>query len=165
MTRNFFGRWGVLGVGFLGFCLVLSGCSRASQQGGPTTEPPHLTKLGRVITRYMANNKGQPPKSEKELRDFVKTLKPDDWKDLNIDPSEDIWTSPRDKQPYKFYFERAAAAEAARLKGDTKAGQTGTPIIAAEQTGVNGKRYVLYSVGGSVVEVTDDEFKKMVGGQ
>jgi hypothetical protein len=124
---------------FVGFSL-LSGCA------GPTQRPveeDRLSKLAVFYGRFIGQNKGNGPADEKELKEFIGKI---DSK-VNVD---ELFISPRDKQPYVVFYQIAAATPGA------------ASVTAHEKVGANGKKMVGLSTG-EVRSVDDAELQKLLG--
>ena len=112
--------------------LPIAGCSHVDKPLLQETE--HLRPLAVLFGKYLASHQGKPPADEKALRDFVQSLSPDELQTYGASNVETIYTSTRDKKPYILNFNSAA-----------NPGDAG--IVAYEQEGLAGKRYVATSLG------------------
>jgi hypothetical protein len=116
--------------------------------GGETATPDDLTskylsEIGQAYMTFLIAEKRQP-KSLDEIRQTLQTLH---LADYASDP-ELVMRSPRDGQPFVVILGAAS-------KGD--GGDDKSTIWAYEQTGADGKRYVLM-LSGDVKLLTDGEF-------
>ena len=131
-------------------CLLAGGC-------GPGTAPPpapqevHLKQLAILYGKYTGRHQGQGPKSEDDFKAFIKKLPPADLAGADPNNIDALFTSPRDGQPYKVLYNVRMASP----------GPQGAPVIAYEQTGEGGRRYVADALGG-VQELDEEAFAKRV---
>ncbi len=139
---------GVLLIGVLAFVFLRG-------WGGDVGKPPpdvhvSIQKLSAIYTDYTAANKGSPPANVKQLKDWVGKQKKERLAQWGAEDLEATFTSPRDNQPYVILPVREDLAGP-----DT--------VMAHEQKGVGGKRFVLTAMG-SAFEVDEAAFKMMVPG-
>jgi hypothetical protein len=112
--------------------------------GGPVvgTAPPSYQNLKIISVVYLEATRSlnRPPERLEELTPFLKK---------RGDPAV-LLRSPDDGQDYKIVWgvDPATRTESGRY-----------PVVAYEQNGSNGKRYVL--VGHHVMQVTNDELRKL----
>lgn len=135
------------------FALTLSmyfGCSSAEQRQSVDRENSHLRRLLRLYTH--ARQRGEAPNSEQEFQQFLETMdRPTLERALagaNVTSIAELFKSERDGQPYIFFYEGRPTGVA-------------NDVLAYEQVGVNGKRYVGYGLG-IVEEVDDQRFSELV---
>ncbi|MBN2295940.1 MAG: hypothetical protein JXM70_26145 [Pirellulales bacterium] len=127
------------------FCLVtcvsFSGCgSEAYVPSGKEAE--HLRQLAVNYMQFITMNNGQSPPSEAIFKQFIVRRGHDRAK------LEEMFVSPRDSKPYVVAYNVPITGSSA-------------VIIAYEQDGVDGTRYVAFDDGG--VEIADEErFKLLV---
>lgn len=126
---------------FLLGCLALAGCSRSSP--GRVVKEEEIQNLGKIQAAYdRATEKlGHPPQNTEQLIPFLKEYG---------DP-QTILRSPHDGLPYVILWGKNLRKAAFATMPP--------PIIAYEQQGVNGKRYVLTVMG--IMPMTDSEFGKL----
>lgn len=129
--------WTQLVVALVFACAALSGCSRTGAPAVNQQDTGNLTTIGLAYNRA-TDKLGRPPKDLEELKPFLQELG---------DPNS-ILRSPHDGLPYVILFGRNIR------KLDTMP----PPIIAYEQQGVSGKRYVLTTMG--IQPMSDEEFQK-----
>jgi hypothetical protein len=128
----------------LAACLVLAGCS--SQLTPITVEKPldpthaRLLKIGAAYRQFTTSHK-EPPKSWADLKPIL----------AKTDNADAPWTSERDGQPLVVCW--GANPSKWREWGKT------TPVVAYEKQGAGGSRYVLTAVQGSVMELSDEDFR------
>jgi hypothetical protein len=77
-------------------------------------------------------------------------------KSLNVSSIEELFVSPRDGKPYKILYGEAA-------KKAPSGGPAGAPVIAYEQQGQGGRRWVA-SAMGAIEEVDEARLKQLVPG-
>jgi len=128
--------------------LLAVGCGINAQKAEQETS--NLKPLMVLYGRYIGQHRGQPPPNEAAFKDFVKSAGtaelPGGAKDMDA-----LFTSTRDKQPYVIIYGPS--------KGST--GPGGQPVVAYEQAGVNGRRYVA-SMLGAIEEVDEGKFRELV---
>jgi hypothetical protein len=146
--------------------LFLAGCGQKSGEGATEGEK-NIKALASLMMRYMQTHRGSLPPNEAEFKKFVDGLKPEDLTQMNVDKSK-VFTSPRDNQPYVIVYGGGGAAVPGgkRPPNEKEGAKSGMAmsggIIAYEKTGSGGKRYIVRQAGGSVSEVPEDEFKRLV---
>ena len=118
-------------------CLSLAGCSRTTLPAVKLQETGNLTTIGLAYNRA-TDKLGRPPKDLEELKPHLKDLG---------DPDA-ILRSPHDGLPYVILFGRDIR----------KVNEMPPPIIAYEQQGANGMRYVLTTMG--IRPMTDAQFQE-----
>jgi hypothetical protein len=125
------------------------GCSR--QEEPITKQEAHLKALAVCYGRFIGQHQGNPPQSEEEFKTFIQSIPAEQIPGGSADMNS-LFVSPRDNQPYvvRYDLDRTQL-----MPGPTM------PIVAYEQTGVEGKRYVADMVGG-VQEVEEAKFKELV---
>jgi hypothetical protein len=138
----------------LGLCLAALACTRSAKPASENEQ--HLKALAVCYGRYVNAHRGQTPPSEAELRKFIPSMGPEQLQMLAVDPAnlDAVFVSPRDHQPYGVAYKAAGAAAAPPTPG-----QSGGPMIAWEQTGVGGKRFVADALG-RVEEIDDAAFQQ-----
>jgi hypothetical protein len=122
------------------------GCSR---QAPPLTQQAvHLKDLAVAYGRFIPRHRGQTPANEQEFREFVQQIR----EELPSKPTDvnSLFVSPRDNQPYVI-----------RYGIPSTMGGPQAPVIAYEQQGVGGKRYVANMLG-AVEEVDEARFRELV---
>jgi hypothetical protein len=142
------GRWwsGAL-AGWLLLCI--SGCN--SGNATVEQETSNLKPLAVFYGQYVGQHRGQAPPSEQAFKEFVKSKAASPAATFSIKDVEGLFISSRDKKPYVI-----------RYGGTTgPPGAAGAPVVAYEQEGVKGKRYVATAVG-AVQEVDDAQFHTLV---
>jgi len=130
-------------------CLATSGCGSHKESLARATSG--LKKLALVYGRFLSQSRGQPPASEAEFKKFAQSLRPADLKAFGIDDIEQVFISERDEKPYVVIYGKPQGPP----------GPGGSPVIAYEQEGKAGKRWVA-SVVGAVEEVDEARFQQLV---
>ena len=130
-------------IACLALCVLAAGCtSKAYVPKGDEAE--HLRQLAVGYMRYVTENKGKSPTSERQFKQFLGSLGYDRAK------IEGLFVSPRDAKPY-------VVAYNVPLTGATAV------VVAHEQDGVDGTRYIAFDFGG--VEMADEaRFRQLVLG-
>ena len=131
--------------------VALVGCS--SRPEPPPPAEVHLKALAVFFGRYLGQHRGQSPRDEKELKEFINTMPADDLKSLGVESVDAVFVSPRDNQPYVVKYGEPVGMP----------GPQGFPVVAHEQTGVGGKRYVAFAMGD--VQLVDEERFKQLSSQ
>lgn len=126
----------ILMVGFV--LLGQTGC----RQPRAKVEVSRLQQLSVFYGRYMSQNKGQTPTSEKQFKEFIQKVD----SSVNVD---ELFVSPRDNEPYVVRYKEGMVAPGA--------------VTVHEKTGVDGQRMVSLSTG-EVRTVDETEFKKLMAG-
>jgi hypothetical protein len=101
--------------------------------------------LALLYGQFTGQHRGQPPKSEAEFRAFIEAKGKPLLASFGIADVESLFTSPRDKKPYVVRYGVVTGPP----------GPAGQPVIAYEQEGVGGKRFVASSLGA--VDEIDEE--------
>jgi hypothetical protein len=130
-------------------CMAAAGC-RSHSESRPR-EQSELKKLILVYSRYLSRHRGRPPANEAEFKKYVESLRPADLASFGVDDVSRIFVSDRDGKPYVVIYGQA--------KGPP--GPGGSPVIAYEQEGKGGKRWVGTAVG-AVEEVDEARFGQLV---
>jgi hypothetical protein len=126
--------------------------------GGPSEVPQaesevHLKALAVLYGRFISQNMGRTPANEQQLKTFAQGVPRAELEAMKVSNVDALFVSPRDNQPYVVKYNVPAGVP----------GPAGAPIIAHEQTGVDGKRYVATFLGG--VDLLDEAaFQKATAG-
>ena len=127
--------------------LMFAGGTLAFQAGCSQPQAPveqsRLSKLAIFYGKYIGQNKGQSPGTEKELKDFIQ-------KNDNSVNLDELFVSPRDKEPYVVRYKIGMAAPGA------------VAVTAHEKTGVGGNKMVSLATG-EVRTVDEAELQKLLG--
>jgi len=141
-------RLAALGLGAL--ALAAAGCGPSSPRLNSRDEiPPGEAELRKVVSLYIEYGKGngnKSPANAEQLKAWAQKLPKEKLTELGIEDVDKVFISPRDNQPFVVI---------------PKSGPGPGRLIAHEQTGVKGKRYVAAGQG-SVREVTDETFRGML---
>ncbi len=113
----------------------------------------HLRRLSSLYNEYSLKQ-GRLPSNATELQAWAKKLNKTDLEKMGIEDVEKAFVSPRDRQPY--VIRPAGMSRGRKAAG----GQPQGVVMAHEQTGANGKRFVLL-VRGNVVELAEPQFREM----
>jgi hypothetical protein len=130
-------------------CTAMGGCG--SRQKSLAREQSGLKRVAILYGRFLSQHRGQPPANEAEFQKYVKSLPPADLASFGIEDSKRLFISNRDDKPYIIIY------------GEPKGppGPGGAPVIAYEQEGKDGKRWVASSLG-AVEEVDEARFRQLV---
>jgi len=146
-------RKGLLGIGLwlgtLAVCALPSGCGgthRESQERQQSNLKPLAVFYGQFIGRH----RGQPPASEKEFKEFIRSSGTRESAGFDVSDVESLFVSSRDQKPYVVLYGKNAPAGKDR-------------VVAYEQEGEGGRRFVANDLG-NVQEVDEAQLKEMVPG-
>ena len=139
-----------LGLLFLASCLCLAtGCS---ENQSAEREQSNLKPLAVFYGQYLGQHRGQPPGGEQEFKNFLQTLGKDRLASMQVKSVDELFVSPRDGKPYVILYGPVA---------NTGAGLPSMTVIAYEQGGKGGKRFIARSTA-AVEEVDETKFKELV---
>jgi hypothetical protein len=147
-------------IGAAVICVTVAGCAANTLV---PDEERELRAISILYGRFGAANQGRSPASEGEFRKYAESLSPNELKMYGVDDLSATLTSSRDGQPYVIRFGVKAGPPtgppapipAPDATSDPSAGpKLSEPVIAHEQTGKDGSRYVVFSSG--VVELVDE---------
>ena len=141
-------RAGGCGAILLALCTFPLGCGTDS--GGEEQERSNLKPLAILYGQYTGKHQGRPPAGEAEFKEYVRSQSTM-LESFQVTDPESLFISSRDGKPYVIKYGAA----------DGPPGPGGYPVIAYEQEGVGGKRFVASSVG-AVDEVDEATFKELV---
>ena len=133
----------------LGVCLlallvnVLCGCGAPAEPEAVQKQSASMRGLAVSYGQYISQHRGRPPKSEKVLRKFIEEQSDTFLDSFSAESIDDLFTSPRDNEPYVVVYGKKAS------------------VVAYEKVGVDGKRFVAYDIGG-VEEVDEAKFAELV---
>ena len=129
---------------------TLVGCGSPEKTQSVERETSHLRWLIRLYTH--ARQRGQAPQSEQEFKQFMQSM---DRAALDrtlaaahVTSIDELFISERDGLPYVIFYGQRPTGVA-------------NDLVAFEQTGVGGTRYVGYGLG-IVEEVDEQRFKELV---
>lgn len=130
--------------------IVFVGCGAPSEV--PQAESVvHLKALAVLYGRYVGSHRGQSPPSEAEFKKFIQARPKAELDTLKAADVDSLFISPRDGQPYHVQYKVPLPPP----------GPQGAPVVAYEQTGEGGQRYVATSLG-DVQLVDEAKFQEMV---
>lgn len=135
-------RW-CLPLAAIGLAALLAGCS-----GGEASKPretSHIKPLAILYGQYVGRHGGKPPADEAALKKFIDAQE-SMLQSFGVSDSAELFVSERDGQPYVVLYGPEAA---------------GKSVVAYEQTGVGGMRYVADTLG-AVQEVDEARFSQLV---
>lgn len=149
------GNWACLLLG----CLFVLGCGKGAGNGRAAERPETIKRLTHLLVLYAqctTLNQGKTPRSDAEFKALLKRVPKERFAAQHLPDVEALFVSPRDHRPYVIEYARAArGADPTNPLED----QTGPPF-AYEQTGVKGKRLVVFT-GGQTEEVDEARAKEL----
>ena len=125
------------------------GCRNANQPAAPVES--NLKILAVLFGRYLSQHQGRTPPDAVAFKKFVSELRPEELQMLKVTDVEKMFVSPRDGQPYVVRYGTKLPPP----------GPQGASIVAYEQTGVSGRRYVAYATAGTA-EIDEATFRQLV---
>lgn len=130
--------------------IYTSGCTSSKPEvvtvEGTATQS-RLTAVAWLYTLHV-DLRGRPPATYEELRVFAETLPPAHGGPSSL--SEAFLISPRDNKPLMIRY------------GLPLSPDRSGPVIAYEQEGVNGQRFVVYGGTSRIEQVNEARFKELV---
>jgi hypothetical protein len=143
----------VVRAGVFAFVLVALGtfpvgCGKGSS--GEEQQQSNLKPLAILYGQYTGQHQGRPPAGEAEFKQYVRSQSAM-LESFDVTDPESLFVSSRDGKPYVIKY--------GAVEGPS--GPGGYPVVAYEQEGVGGKRFVASSVG-AVEEVDEARFKELV---
>lgn len=113
-------------------------------------EESRLKPLALLYGQYTGQHMGKAPANEEEFQKFV-SQQISFLQQFKISDPSQLFISERDGKPYRVVY-----------AGEPSPGQLlGAPIVAWEQEGINGKRFVGNTLG-AVKEVSEEEFRQLI---
>jgi hypothetical protein len=131
-------------------CLLAAGCQPGTGRDVPPVET-NMKNLAIFYGRYVAQHRRQTPPDKEAFKKFIAGHPAAELAALKITDVEQLFVSPRDKQPYVVRYKFALPPPS----------PTGSPVIAYEKDGVSGRRFVAFANAGAE-EVDDASFRKLV---
>jgi hypothetical protein len=129
---------------------LLVGCGSNEKQ--VAKESSNLKPLMVLYGRYIGQHRGQPPPDETTFKEFIKSTDTSALPAGGVKGDVDaLFISTRDQQPYVIIY--------GQPKGPP--GPGGQPVVAYEQVGVDGRRYVASTLG-AIEEVDEARFRELV---
>ncbi len=138
----------------LGMCVLALGCGRSRRQAA-AREESRLKPLAVLYGQFTGQNRGNPPANEDQFKAFLRSMDPERLAAFGVNDADELFISERDGKPYVVLYGAA--------RGSSPTGPAGAPLIAYEQEGVGGNRYVASSIG-AVEEVDESRFRELVPG-
>ncbi|MFW5693154.1 MAG: hypothetical protein ACOCWL_02965 [Thermoguttaceae bacterium] len=138
----------------LGMCVVALGCGRSRRQAA-AREESRLKPLAVLYGQFTGRNRGNPPANDAQFKEFIRSHDAEQLASLGVDDVDELFVSERDGEPYVVLYGDAAQGN--------PPGPAGAPVVAYEQEGVRGKRFVASSMG-AVEEVDEARFRELVPG-
>lgn len=134
------------------FLAAVCGCSDRGRSN-VEQEASSLKPIAIYYGSFVGQNRGQPPKSEAEFKAYLREQKNAESlkASFKITDIDKMFISSRDNKPYVIYYGVIP----------NSSGPAGAPVIAYEEQGLGGKRFVASAVG-AVQEVDEAEFRRMV---
>jgi hypothetical protein len=124
--------------------LLAASCSSQTPERSISRENSHLRWMIRLYIQ--AGQRGRQPASEQELKKYINAMPADSRNRVlttaGVRSADELFVSERDKLPYVVFY------------GSSPKG-VASGVIAFEQIGLNGQRYVGFSTG--VVEIADEQ--------
>lgn len=131
---------------------VVAGCGGQGRSNQAQEESP-LKPVAKFYGEYTSQHQGKPPVDEAEFKAYLKDPKIVDRlkEEFKVTDIDKLLISPRDNKPYFIYYGAISK----------HSGPGGAPVVAYEQEGAGGKRFVASGLP-AVAEVDDAEFRKMI---
>lgn len=109
-----------------------------------------IGRLTRLVERYRIDHRGQVPRSEPELRNFVAAMNPADRAALGVASVDACLVSDRDGQPVCLVF------------GGSEPANGEAAVVCHERQGRDGVRLV-GKIGGDVEIADETRFRELIG--
>ena len=124
---------------------VLAGCSSPGAHEEVNRRGSNLQSLAGMYRMFTSENSGRPPVSDAEFKEFIQAQGLEHFAAFGIDTIEDLFTSPRDGQPYVVVY----------------GGRELPDVVAYERSGTETGRWIVSSMT-VVAEVDEATFRQMV---
>ncbi len=144
-AKRLFGRVFVLCTAWI--CILAVGCG--TKTASKPQQESHLKPLALMFGQYTGQHRGQAPSDEAVFKQFVRSNTAF-LSNFKVD-GENVFVSERDGKPYVILY--------GPPKGPP--GLAGAPVVAHEQEGIDGRRFVANSLG-AVQEVDETRFRELV---
>jgi hypothetical protein len=132
-------------------CLLAAGCGSRPPALNP--EQAHLVNLSLACGLYMSKHQGAMPPNEASFKKFLETVPAKERAARGVTGDvKSMFVSPRDNKPYVVRY-------GLKTSGVPMPGKE--EVIAYEQTGSGGQRYVAFE-SGRTDEVDEARFKQLV---
>jgi hypothetical protein len=128
---------------------LFSGCG--SHEAKVESESSNLKPLMVLYGQFVGQHRGQPPADEAEFKQHIQSAGQATLNSFGVSDGESLFISPRDHKPYVLLYGSVSGP----------LGPGGQPVVAYEQEGVGGKRYIATPLG-AVEEVSDERFRELV---
>jgi hypothetical protein len=139
-----------------------------------------MKKASALYMHYVRTHQQQGPKDEADFKKHLDSIPKDELAKMGVDNIEEALTSKRDNQKFVVVYginmralgpmnnpnKWGGGGMAEKGKNEAPKGgggaATGPTLVMYEKVGKGGKRWVAYAQGGSVVEMDEESFKKLV---
>ena len=132
----------------MGLLVSVLGCGGAKTQSALEQETSRLKPLVILYAQAFAQNRGRPPANEEKFKSFLAKEGEYLLESYKLNSVDDLLISERDGKPYVIFYGK-------RPQGVAR------DLCAYEKDGVDGKRYVGYTLG-IVEEVDETRFRELV---
>jgi hypothetical protein len=132
------------------FSLCLAG--GCSENQSAEREQSNLKPLAVFYGQYLGQHRGQPPANEQDFKKFLEAMGKDRLASMQVKSVDELFVSPRDGKPYVILY-GSVSKSGAELPSTT--------VIAYEQAGKGGKRFIA-RILGAVEEIDEAKFKELV---
>lgn len=123
-------------VGCLLLLLLCAGVGCGTKPAEVSPQAESMRALAVAYGQYVTQHRGRPPKNEAALRKFVEANMATFEASFGVTSVDDLFTSPRDNEPYVVTYGKQAK------------------IVAYEKNGLDGMRYIADDLG--IVEEVDE---------
>jgi hypothetical protein len=144
LTYSSLQRQGFVWIGFACLSLLAAGCGGVSPS--EEFEQSHIKVLAIMYGKFTGRHRGQPPANEKAFREYVEAQ--DSSLVKKVSGVDQMFISERDQKPYVVFYGKDV--------------QKANGVVAYEQEGVGGKRFVADEL--VVEELDEEQFRKRVPG-
>ena len=140
-------QWRWVAVAVVAF--AVPGCGNPAKE--KARESSTLKPLMVLYGQYVGQHRGEPPANEEEFKTFIRAVDPALLESFSVKSADELFVSSRDHKPYVIFYGAVTGPP----------GPAGQPVVAYEQEGFEGKRYVA-SMLGAVEEVDEARFRELV---
>lgn len=109
-----------------------------------------MRSIAVLYGRFAGAHEGTPPANEKEFREFIASQDASLLQSLGVASVDELFVSPRDSMKYEIVYGVSPGVPG-----------TASPVVAYEQYGYKGRRYVGYS-SGMFEEVDEQKFQTLI---
>jgi len=131
-------------LGLLVLFPLLAGCGQKIEPQTPPLVETRIRKLNSFYQAFSTTNNKKPASAE-ELKTWAKKLSKTKLAEMQVEDVDEVFVAPRDNKPYVITAKPAGA----------------WMVVAYEQTGTAGKRYVMTATG-SALELDDTAMKQVM---